>query len=84
MTPRGSPTQGGQEPTYGGFAGESLCDELSSLPVGVPQATFPDHRILKKMLDDIGVGTFNEVPTRWEDGGASGPVIHFQKVLLFI
>lgn len=59
-----------QEATYSRFACESLCDELGCLPLRVPQAAFPDHGILEKMLDDIRVRTFNEVPIRREEGGA--------------
>lgn len=55
-----------QEPTYSRLARERLCDELRGLPVRVPQAALPDHRILEKMLDDIRVGAFNEVPKRGE------------------
>lgn len=58
-----------QEGTYGRLAGEGLCDELCSLPLRVPQAAFPDHCILEKMLDDIRVGTFNKVPARGDEGG---------------
>lgn len=55
-----------QELTHSGFACEGLCDEFRGLPLGVPQATFSDHSVLKKMLDDIRVRTFNEVPTSRE------------------
>lgn len=57
-----------QELTHSRFACEGLCDEFRSLPLCVPQATFADHRVLKKMLDDIRVGTFNKVPTSREEG----------------
>lgn len=52
-----------QELTHSRFACKSLCDEFGGLALGVPQATFPDHWVLKKMLDNIRVGTFNKVPT---------------------